>query len=234
MDDLYIVMPAYNEEENIEGVVRQWYRILKDKGIDSKLVIADSGSSDNTHKILIELKKEFVQLEILENTEKQHGPKVIALYDHAIRSGADYVFQTDSDGQTDPDEFDRFWQIREQYTAVFGHRNNRGDGKIRAFVEHVVCLMLKLYFNVDIPDANAPFRLMRADSLKKYLYKLDPGYNIPNIMITAYFTYYNERICFEKITFKARQAGGNSVDLSKMIKIGVKAMKDFKELRKRM
>ena len=48
MDSLYIVMPAYNEEENIEGVIKQWYPILEGKSDDSRIVIADSGSKDRT------------------------------------------------------------------------------------------------------------------------------------------------------------------------------------------
>ena len=83
-DVLYVVMPAYNEEENIEGVVKQWYPILEGKNENSRLVIADSGSVDKTHSILENLQKEYTQLEILSNTGKQHGPNVIAPYDYAI------------------------------------------------------------------------------------------------------------------------------------------------------
>ena len=46
MDNLYIVMPAYNEEENIREVVQSWYPLLEGKSEDSRLVIADSGSKD--------------------------------------------------------------------------------------------------------------------------------------------------------------------------------------------
>ncbi len=99
-DILYVVMPAYNEEENIKNVVADWYPVLAGKDAASKLVIADSGSTDNTHNYLIELKNQYPQLEIFTDCEKQHGPKVIALYDYAIKQGADYIFQTDSDGQT--------------------------------------------------------------------------------------------------------------------------------------
>ena len=70
MDSLYIVMPAYNEEANIESVVRQWYPILEGKGEDSRLVIADSGSKDRTHEVLTNLQKEFPQLEILPDTNR--------------------------------------------------------------------------------------------------------------------------------------------------------------------
>lgn len=155
MDSLYVVMPAYNEEANIESVVRQWYPVLAGKAENSRLVIADSGSSDKTHEVLTNLQKEFPQLEILPDTNRYHGPKVIALYDLAIKRGIDYVFQTDSDGQTNPDEFGNFWQKREQFDGIFGNRTVRGDGKSRAFVEKVVCFLLRLYFGVKVSYANA-------------------------------------------------------------------------------
>lgn len=234
MDSLYIVMPAYNEEENIEDVVKQWYPVLNGKDEKSRLVIADSGSQDKTHEILVDLQKQYSQLEILTDTMKQHGPKVIALYDYAIKSGADYIFQTDSDGQTNPDEFDAFWQLRSEYDGIFGHRNVRGDGKSRAMVEKVVCFLIKLYFGVKVPDANAPFRLMKSSVVAKYLYRLDKDYNLPNIMMTTYFAYYKEKMTFRTISFKPRQGGVNSINLSKIFKIGWKALKDFKNLKKGM
>ena len=84
MDNLYIVMPAYNEEANIESVVEEWYPHIADKGSESRLVIADSGSTDRTHSILLSLKKRYPRLEILSDTGKQHGPKLMALYQYAI------------------------------------------------------------------------------------------------------------------------------------------------------
>ncbi len=227
LDTLFIVMPAYNEKENIENVFKQWYPILKDKNINSKLVIADSGSTDGTHEILENFQKKYPQLEILTNTNKQHGPKIIALYSYAIKHNADYIFQTDSDGQTNPDEFEDFWKLREQYDGIFGHRNIREDGKNRAFVEKIVCFLLKIYFGVNIPDANAPFRLMKVNTLGKYLNKMPTDYNLPNIMITTYFAYYKENILFKTISFKSRQKGTNSINIHKIIKIGWKALGDF-------
>ena len=234
MDTLYIVMPAYNEEANILGVIDSWYGILEDKSPESRLVVADAGSKDATHAILTKFKKNHPQLEILENTDRQHGPKVIALYDYAIKNGADYIFQTDSDGQTNPKEFRAFWEDRRDYDGIFGNRTVRGDGKVRAFVEKVVCFLLKLYFKVKVPDANAPFRLMKASVVEKYLYRLDTDYNLPNIMMTTYFTYYKERTSFREISFKPRRAGKNSVNIPRIIKIGWKALGDFRRLKKGM
>lgn len=234
MNTLYIVMPAYNEADNIESVIKDWYPILDGKSDDSRLVVADSGSNDGTHEILIGLKKQFPKLEILEDTEKQHGPKVMALYNYAIKCNANYIFQTDSDGQTNPDEFSLFWDNKENYDCILGNRLIRGDGKSRAFVENVVCILLRLFFGVKIPDANAPFRLMKTDIVKKYLYKLPADYDLPNIMMATYFVYYNERVKFEEISFKPRQGGVNSINLKKIMVIGWKALKDFAQLKKEL
>lgn len=54
MDTLYIVIPAYNESENIKQVVEDWYPVVEahDGDGNSRLVIMDDGSKDNTYEIL--------------------------------------------------------------------------------------------------------------------------------------------------------------------------------------
>ena len=234
MDSLYVVMPAYNEQDTIKDVIKQWYVVLDGKAENSRLVVADSGSTDETHEILLQMKKEYPQLEILGNTGKQHGPKLIALYKYAKQQGIDYVFQTDSDGQTSPNEFSEFWNLRTEYDAILGHRSERGDGKSRAFVEKVVCFLLKMYFKVNVPDANAPFRLMKVDVVAKYIDRFSEDYNLPNIMLTTYFSYYKEKLTFREVSFKPRQGGVNSINIRKIVKIGWKALGDFRKFKKGM
>lgn len=235
MDSLFIVMPAYNEEDNIEKVVSDWYSVLKRASAESQLVVADSGSKDSTHEILLRLKEtDCPQLTILDTTNQFHGPKLIAMYDYAIKNNADFIFQTDSDGQTNPAEFEAFWNERNNYDAIIGNRTARGDGKDRAFVEKVVCFLLKLYFGVSVPDANAPFRLMKAKMVEKYLYRLPSDYNLPNIMLTSYFSFYKENISFKEISFKPRTAGVNSINIKKIVKIGWHALADFRKFKKDM
>lgn len=226
-EKLYIVMPAYNEAVNIEEVVSSWYKNLSLGFEDSKLLVADSGSKDATHEILMGLKSKFPNLVILSDTLKEHGPKLIALYRYAINDGATFIFQTDSDGQTNPDEFKAFWDLKNDYDIVLGYRKVRKDGAIRKFVGNVVCLLLKIVFGVSVRDANAPFRLMNANILGKYIGRFKEDYNIPNIMLTTFFKYYNEKMTFREITFNPRKAGKNSINIVKIIKIGIRAIGDF-------
>ena len=229
---LYVVMPAYNEEDNIESVVNMWYPVLKYGSEKSRLVIADSGSEDKTHEILLKLQKDKPQLEIVSDSLKQHGPKLIYLYKYAINKGADYIFQTDSDGQTNPDEFKDFWAAKNKYTVVLGQRTARGDGKQRAFVEKVVCFLLRIYFGVKVPDANAPFRLMKANVVDKYIDNFEEDYALPNIILTMYFAYHKDKLTFKEISFKPRQGGVNSIDIRKIFKIGWKSLSDFRKFKK--
>lgn len=106
MDILYLVMPAYNEQDNIENTVRTWYPIVERHNGDgkSRLVVFNDGSKDNTLAVCRKLMKELPLFEVVDKPNSGHGPTVIRAYDYAIKAGADYIFQTDSDGQTNPDE----------------------------------------------------------------------------------------------------------------------------------
>lgn len=205
-ETLYLVMPAYNEAENIEKTVLSWQKALIQSSIQSyKIVVADSGSTDETHAYLTKMKQRGMEeLVILSNTMKEHGPKCIALYNYAIANGADWVFQTDSDGQTNPEEFVSFWNMRDSYDAVIGSRPQRGDGWARKMVEEVLKLIIRFFFKIRVPDTNAPFRLMKTSLLEEYLPRLESDYNLPNVMLTTYMVYYHNRITFKDITFSQR------------------------------
>lgn len=234
MDSLYIVIPAYNEQENIQQVIDGWYPVVERHAGDgkSRLVVINDGSKDNTYDMLCRLAETRPLLQPMTKPNGGHGSTVLFGYRYAIESGADYIFQTDSDGQTNPAEFEQFWNNRKQFDAVIGERTVRGDGKDRKFVENTVCLLLRLIFGIKVSDANAPFRLMKAGLVAKYIGKLPEDFNIPNIMFTTYFVYHKEKVKFIEITFKPRQGGTNSVNFKKIVKIGWKAVGDFYRLRK--
>lgn len=236
MDVLYVVIPAYNEKENIEQCINDWYEIVQRHPGEgkSRLVVIDDGSSDGTYAIMKECQKKKPQLCVLSKENGGHGDTVLFGYKYAIENSADYIFQTDSDGQTNPDEFEEFWQSREGYDAVIGVRPVRGDGLTRKLVEDVVCLLLRFIFGVSTRDANAPFRLMKKDKLAKYVELLPDKFSIPNIMLTTYYLYYKDDVRFADISFKPREKGSNSINIGKIIKIGIKSVSDFYKLKKEM
>lgn len=233
-DTLYIVMPAYNEEANIRNVVAEWYPILAYGAEDSKMVISDGGSKDKTLGILYELQKEYPKLEVLPRPGTDHGTKVILLYKHAIEHGAQWIFQTDSDGQTVPSEFEEFWELRTKYDIIMGNRKKRGDGVGRKLVENVLRIYLKAFFGVMVPDANAPFRLMKSDIVKKYIDLMPEDFNLPNAILAACFSKYKEKVTYRVVTFQPRQGGKNYMNLKRIFKIGIGSINNFNAIRKNM
>ena len=182
MDKLYIVIPAYNEEETIEAVVREWYPVVETVGNESRLVVINDGSKDSTYERMLKLKEEMPFFEPLTKANSGHGSTILYGYNYAIEHGADYIFQTDSDGQTRPEEFQQFWELREQYAMVIGHRKGRQDGFSRVFVTKTLKLVCRLCFGVSLKDANTPFRLMQREALKECLAQVPADYNLSNVL----------------------------------------------------
>ncbi len=234
MDKLFIIVPAYNEAANIENLIEDWYPIVErhNGNGESQLVVIDDSSKDNTYSILKRLAEERPFLKPLTKPNGGHGPTVLFGYKYAIENGADYIFQTDSDGQTNSAEFEKFWELRECYDAIIGDRSDRQDGTSRIFVEKILVKILRLVFGVKVPDSNAPFRLMKAELVKKYITKMPEDFNLPNVMLTTYFVYFKEKIKFEYVSFRPRQGGTNSINIKKITKIGLRAVLDFAKLRR--
>ncbi|MFQ8688861.1 MAG: glycosyltransferase family 2 protein [Blautia sp.] len=231
MDKLYIVMPAYNEEENIEAVVAQWHPVVEKIGKESRLVVMDDGSKDHTYERLRRLQDRYPQLTAVTKPNEGHGGTVLRAYRYAIERGADYIFQTDSDGQTLPEEFWPLWANRHKGGLQIGQRRNREDGASRVSVTRVLRLVLFAVFKVWVTDANTPFRLMKAAELKEVLEKIPEGFNLSNVIMTVVYEK-KKAVVYYPITFRPRQGGVNSINLRKISRIGWQAVKDFRKIRR--
>jgi len=227
IDKLYIVIPAYNEEENIETVAREWHDVTARINEQCRIVIIDDGSKDGTYTKLQELQKELPQLEAITKSNGGHGATLLYGYHHVLINEADYVFQTDSDGQTLPSEFWQFWDNRKNYDIQIGFRKNRQDGISRIFISKALQLILFLQFGIWITDANTPFRLMSSDTLSEMLPYIPEDHNLSNVLLTVLYHKKQKKVKYYPITFRPRQGGVNSINFKKIVKIGWKAIKDF-------
>lgn len=234
MDKLFIVIPAYNEEENIKAVIDDWYPIIEryNGNRESRLVIVDDGSKDNTYAIMQEYAKDRPLFTPITKPNAGHGATVLYAYHYALEKGADYIFQTDSDGQTLPSEFADFWNQREQYDMVIGHRNKREDGISRVFVTKTLKLVIQMCFGVSVTDANTPFRLMKASTLNENIGLVPKDFNLSNVIISVIYAEKKLAVKYIPITFRPRQGGVNSINLPKIFGIGKQALGDFSAIQK--
>ena len=231
-DCLYIIMPAYNEEANIGKVIEHWYPVVEKIGGESRLVILNDGSKDNTYGEICAYMERYPRLIGINKENEGHGPTILRGYHYAVDSGADYVFQTDSDGQTLAEEFWQFWSKRQSCGLLIGYRKGRKDGISRVFVTKVLRLVLFLAFGVWVKDANTPFRLMKASQLKKVLKRIPDGFNLSNVLMTVIYEKHNLGVHYIPITFRPRQGGKNSLNMKRIVGIGRKSWSEFLRLRR--
>lgn len=235
MDSLYIVIPAYNESETIRQVIDDWYPIIEEhNGGESRLIIIDDGSKDNTYEIMLECAKDKPLFTPLQKPNSGHGATVLYGYHYALDHGADYVFQTDSDGQTLPSEFAPFWDVRESFDMVIGWRKGREDGLSRIFVTKVLKYVVYLCFGVFVTDANTPYRLMKADTLRRYIDIIPKDYNLSNVILSVIYARRKCAVKYMPITFRPRQGGVNSINMKRIFRIGKKALSDFREINRKL
>lgn len=236
-DTIYLVMPAYNESENIADVINQWHHIcekIETEGNVARLAIANDGSNDNTFDIMQSMQTKYPLLEPIDKTNSGHGATVLFLYRHAIENGANYIFQTDSDGQTNPDEFWQMWQNRECYDFQIGMRRDRQDGASRVFVTKILRFLVLLLFHVWVKDANTPFRLMRSDKLQSIMNVIPQDYFLCNVAISAIAVKWKYKIGWYPITFKPRHGGVNSINMKRIFKIGFHSLSDFRTINRKL
>ncbi len=105
----WLILPTYNEAENIEAIVNAAGNVLAgaNDGV-YKILIVDDGSPDGTGEIADGLASEREQVEVLHRTEKNGiGPAYLAGFRYALEHGAAYVMEMDSDFSHDPADLAR-------------------------------------------------------------------------------------------------------------------------------
>ncbi len=226
-DNLWVVMPVYNEQEALPQVVADWLPELRKQCENVTLLLINDGSKDNTAQILDRLKEENDEIKVIHKTNSGHGQSCVYGYKEALKNGAEWVFQIDSDGQCSPAYFQKVIEQTSQNKVVYGYRKSRDDGFQRFMVSRIVSVFVMLATGVWVADANVPYRFMHRSALENILPKLPTNFYLTNILIST-LQQKQVGIKWVDIHFLDRQGGTPSVSNSVFAKHGITL---FKQLR---
>lgn len=226
-----IVMPAYNEQAALAELVAEWHPIVTEYA--GELVLINDGSRDQTLAVARGLQATYPRLTVIDKPNSGHGDTCRQTYQWAVESGKEWIFQTDSDRQTLPQEFGKLWRERQNHDFIFGRRGMRGDGWMRMLISRVLRLVIWLTLHEWVPDANVPFRLMKADKLATVLPLISPQMFLGNAFLTVLLQK-KFKIHWVPISFVNRQSGVPSVALGRFCKIGWRVAGEFWQLRKKI
>ncbi len=226
--ELFLVMPAYNEEASVAKVVDEWMPVLRATvGENFTFCAINDGSKDGTLAVLNTLAARYPQLSVADKPNSGHGQTCLFGYRRGLASGATWLFQLDSDGQCDPAYFPQVWAARSESPVVYGYRRRRDDGLSRFLVSRVVSAVTLAATGTWVRDANVPYRLMRADTLQGVVDDVPGDFHLANIMLSAL---HQKRfgIRWVDIGFRQRFGGVPSVKAYSFAKQGWKL---FRQLR---
>ena len=170
MAGAWLILPTYNEAENLERIVRAALPRLAEGSPEPHILVVDDGSPDGTGRIADRLAAELPGVEVLHRTAKEGlGRAYLAGFRHALDRGADQVIEMDADFSHDPADLPRL--LREDADLVLGSRYVRGGGVenwglFRRALSRGGSLYARVILGVPIRDLTGGFKCFRRATLE--------------------------------------------------------------------
>ena len=161
--DVSAVLPAYNEQANLEQSVGRTAEALTVQARSFEIIVVDDGSRDDSPAVLERLKAAHPNLRVIRHPVNRG-------YGAAVRSGFDaarlpWVFLMDADNQFDPAEVGLLLEREAEADIVAGYRRQRRDPVLRRLNAWAFFTLVRLLFGRLARDVNCAFKLIRRDLL---------------------------------------------------------------------
>jgi dolichol-phosphate mannosyltransferase len=172
MSGAWLVLPTYNEAENLENVVRAALPQLAGSGLEHHVLVVDDNSPDGTGRIADRLCTEHSEVGVLHRAYKQGiGPAYVAGFQHALAQGADLLMEMDSDFSHDPADLPRLIAAAREADLVLGSRYVPGGGVTdwgwgRRMVSRGGSLYAQLILGIPVHDLTGGFKCFRRSVLE--------------------------------------------------------------------
>jgi dolichol-phosphate mannosyltransferase len=167
-----IIIPTYNEKENIEKIILKVFSL----DIDFDILIVDDGSPDGTADIVKKIQKTYSKnLHIVERTGKLGlGTAYIYGFKWALKNNYDYIFEMDADFSHDPDDLIRLYKAchEDKGDVAIGSRYIKGVNIVnwpmsRLLMSFFASKYVKIITGMPIQDSTAGFKCYKRSVLEK-------------------------------------------------------------------
>jgi dolichol-phosphate mannosyltransferase len=168
MNETIIVVPTYNEKENLPKLVAR----LLSLPVPVDLLIVDGNSPDGTGKIADQLATKHPEIHVLHETEKRGlGRAYIASFKWALKAGYEYIFEMDSDFSHNPDDIPQFLEAAREADLVLGSRYINGIRIInwplkRLMLSKAAANYVRIITGMPFTDPTGGYKCFRRRSLE--------------------------------------------------------------------
>ena len=214
--EVSVVMPAYNEQENIENTVRECIRVFRENRMDGEVIVTNDGSRDGTLQILERLDREFECFRYIDLKENLgYGGALKKAIDS---SRGDYVVTVDSDGQFDFNDVPKLLKkIAEGYDCVTGYRAKKKDTLPRVIANWGYNLLVKILCGISYTDAQCALKVFRGDVIRSLTLEAR-GFTFPTEVLIK-LNYYGKSTTEIPIAHRFREGGESKVAFFQTVRI---------------
>jgi glycosyltransferase involved in cell wall biosynthesis len=171
MASISLVLPAYNEAENIEPLVAEAVPALEASADDYEIIVVDDGSSDGTAEVTRRVMEVYPAVRLVEHeVNKGFGAAVFTGFTSATK---DWIFYTDADRQFVLSELERFVPYMDQADLIAGYRAPRRDPFLRVFYGKGWSALCTLMFGYTVRDVDCGFKLFRREIIEALASKIE-------------------------------------------------------------
>jgi len=177
MPGAWLILPTYNEAENLEPIVRAALPRLAEASSEHRVLVVDDGSPDGTGEIADRLAAELDAVEVLHREAKEGlGRAYLAGFEHALSHGASLVMEMDADFSHDPADLPRLIRAAGDAELVLGSRYVRGGGVEnwglrRRVLSRGGSLYARVILGVPVRDLTGGFKCFRRETLEGIDYR---------------------------------------------------------------
>ena len=173
MAGVWLILPTYDEAENIEALVDAALRQLASTGLSHTILIVDDNSPDGTGAIAERLASRRTEVQVLHRAHKEGlGPAYLAGFGRALAAGADLIMEMDSDFSHDPADLPRLIAAAQAADLVLGSRYVPGGGvthwgAVRRAVSWGGSTYARVLLGVPVRDLTGGFKCFNRRVLEK-------------------------------------------------------------------
>ena len=162
--DISIVVPVYNEEENLPLLISQLVEVLGPLRKTYEMIFVDDGSKDRSRQVLKEMVSKYPQLRIL--GFKYNCGESAALYAGWREARGDIVITLDADLQNDPKDIPAMLEYLKEYDMVTGWRQKREDSWVKRKTSKIANRIRNRLSDESIQDSACTFRAYKRECLQ--------------------------------------------------------------------
>jgi dolichol-phosphate mannosyltransferase len=165
--ELSVVIPFYDEEDNVSALVDELRHVLQALDARAEVIAVDDGSTDGTGEALAVAARRWPLLRV-ERLPSNRGQAAALWRGFALARGS-WIATLDGDGQNPPSEYGRLWAARAAADMLVGVRVDRRDDGVRRAMSRVANAVRRALLHDGVRDGGCALKLFRRELVRDFL-----------------------------------------------------------------